>query len=81
MSKKLPANSDEFWAEFLSKVDRFGNSPLHNAVRSNSLKYVVLYLYCKADKNMKNCFGKTPIDLARELNYDGIVAVLEKDDG
>lgn len=81
MAKTLPKNADEYWERFLSKVDDFGNSPLHQAVISNSLEKVVFYLYCKADKNMKNACGKTPLDLAKAHNYQKIISILEEKDG
>ena len=45
-----------------------GNSPLHMASCRNKLIFVQLLLMAKADKNLTNIKGLTPLDSAKEYN-------------
>ena len=54
-----------------------GATPLHHAVLVNSLNDIWSLLRCGADTSTKDDAGRTPLDLARELNRTELIPVLE----
>ena len=54
-----------------------GATPLHHAVLVNSSNAAWNLLRCGADTTAKDDAGRTPLDLARELNRTELISVLE----
>ena len=54
-----------------------GATPLHHAVLVNSQNDIWDLLRCGADATAKDDAGRTPLDLARELNRTELIPVLE----
>ena len=54
-----------------------GATPLHHAVLVNSLNDIWELLRCGADATAKDDAGRTPLDLARELNRTKLIPLLE----
>ncbi len=54
-----------------------GATPLHHAVLVNSLNDIWDLLQCGADATAKDDAGRTPLDLARELNRTKLIPLLE----
>ena len=54
-----------------------GATPLHHAVLVNSLNDIWDLLRCGADTTAKDDAGRTPLDLARELNRAKLIPLLE----
>ena len=54
-----------------------GATPLHHAVLVNSLNDIWDLLRCGADTTAKDDAGRTPLDLARELNRTKLIPQLE----
>lgn len=50
--------------------------PLHVAVQSNNPDLFKILLKLGADKNLTNCFGKTPLELAQELQSQEMIDIL-----
>ena len=55
-----------------------GATPLHHAVLVNSQNDIWDLLRCGADATAKDDAGRTPLDLARELNRTGLIPLLAK---
>ena len=54
-----------------------GATPLHHAVLVNSLNDIWSLLRCGADTSTKDDAGRTPLDLARELNRTELIPLLQ----
>jgi len=52
------------------------NTALHLAIERNELEVVKFLLRQGAETSIKNGEGKTPLDLAEELNHTEIIDVL-----
>lgn len=58
-----------------------GLSPLHFSVQKRDIRMIELLLAAGAHTSLKNTDGKTPADLAHELNANKIVSKLELNEG
>lgn len=56
--------------------DRFGVTPLMQAVIGNNAAVVSVLMAAGADLNLRNVRGDTALDIARQLGYAGIEHVL-----
>ncbi len=54
-----------------------GFSPLHHAAEKGSLEAARALLAAGADPLLGNAAGNTPADVARELGYDAVAALIE----
>lgn len=54
-----------------------GATPLHHAVLVDSLNAIWVLLRCGAAATAKDDTGRTPLDLARELNRTELIPLLE----
>ena len=52
-------------------------TPLHFAVYNDSVEMVKLLLYYNADFNIKDCFGNSPLDIAKKLHKEEIIKCFE----
>ncbi len=63
---------------FLNGANDVGNTPLHVAAEYyNAADFVRLLLEHGADKTIKNNFGKTALDIAKEKSYQAIIDLLQ----
>jgi hypothetical protein len=62
----------------LNFKDKFGNSLLHIAVMNGNEPLVSLLLEIGADASLINADGMTPLEIARELKFSEISALLQK---
>ncbi|KYB26769.1 serine/threonine-protein phosphatase 6 regulatory ankyrin repeat subunit B isoform X1 [Tribolium castaneum] len=60
----------------LNCVNSWGNNVLHEAVLSQSVEVVEFLLGLNADFNVGNKSGKTPLDLAKEINTETIINLI-----
>ncbi|MCH9626342.1 MAG: hypothetical protein S4CHLAM123_15390 [Chlamydiales bacterium] len=56
----------------------WNHTPLHEACRRNKYKMVQLLLQNGANMHLINCQNKTPIEIARNFNYQNIIRLLSK---
>ncbi|GAA3935672.1 YegJ family protein [Litoribacillus peritrichatus] len=64
-------------SELLTYLDEKGWSILHQEALAGNSTSVKVLLDHGADKTLKTQTGETPLDLAKKLNWDHVVAVLE----
>lgn len=62
----------------LTNTDENGYTFLHRETIAGNLTSVEVLLAAGADKTKATSSGKTPLDFARELNWEHIIPVLEK---
>ena len=55
------------------------HAPLHRAVCRNRLAFAAMLLSLGADRRLENAQGKTPLDIAKELQLTRIVELLGED--
>lgn len=90
IGKDLPTNQLDAFRTLLPRGSRIdmrctppqgaaykGATPLHHAVLVNSLNDIWDLLRCGADTTAKDDAGRTPLDLARELNRTKLIPLLE----
>lgn len=53
-------------------------TPLHDACAYGSLNAVQALLKCGADTHVKNMWGKTPLEVARDKDHKAIVKLIEE---
>lgn len=58
--------------------DKLGRTALHEAVLSGKLHNVRTLISGKANLHLKDYMGKTPLDLAKEMNISSIINLLER---
>lgn len=56
----------------------YNETPLHMAVQAKKIDMVKFLLLNGADKNIKNSFGKTPLELAKGKSSKEIIELLQK---
>ena len=81
MSRNTKEKLEEFIKEYpgeLTAADEFGYSILHKETIAGNLTSVEVLLSLGADKTQKTIYGKTALDLAMQLEWEHIVALLEK---
>ncbi len=62
---------------YVNCKDVTGNTPLHIAAQNGHADFVRLLLESGADKTIKNNFGKTALDIAKEKSYQAIIDLLQ----
>ena len=72
IEKMLQAGAD------ISAKDRLGNTPLHLAVGKRNDANVNFLLVNNAQVNLHNADGKTPLDIAREIQQNDIALKLQQ---
>ena len=61
-----------------NKQSRFGSTPVHWAAMGNSTESIAVLVEYGASINIKNNDGRKPIDVARRLNKEAAVRMLEQ---
>lgn len=64
-----------------SQASSNSNTPLHIAARFNDIEMIKILLHFGAETEAKNKEGKTPIDLAKELNFTEAAELMMNDAG
>lgn len=79
MSTKLRALSSlVITSENINQQDIFGNTALYYAINLRDKEEINLLVYKKADQNIKNNQGISPLDLAKQINDKDILDILRK---
>ncbi len=81
MSRNMKEDFVKFLNEYpaeLTHVDENGSTLLHRETIAGNLSSVEVILESGGDKNRKNNLGKTALDYARQLNWEHLIPVLEK---
>lgn len=61
----------------LTNIDEDGFTLLHRETIAGNLSSVEVLLKSGADKNLKTNKGKTPLDYAKQLNWEHLIPILE----
>lgn len=79
MSTKLrKLNSMFITEENINQQDFIGNTALYYAINFKDKEAINLLVYHKADQNIKNHKGISPLDLAKQMNDESILKILKK---
>ncbi|MDQ0594775.1 uncharacterized protein YegJ (DUF2314 family) [Chryseobacterium ginsenosidimutans] len=81
MSRNMKEEFVKFLNEYpeeLTNLDANGYSLLHKETIAGNLSSIEIILEAGADKNLKTNSGKTALDFAKQLNWEHLVPILEK---
>ena len=81
MSKNMGEKLLEFLKEYpneITNTDENGYTLLHKETIAGNLTSVEVLLSVGADKNVKTKQGETALDLAKKVNWEHIIPILEK---
>lgn len=80
MSKNMKESFVTFLNDYpaeLTNIDEDGFTLLHRETIAGNLSSVEVLLKSGADKNLKTNKGKTPLDYAKQLNWEHLIPILE----
>ncbi|WP_179467449.1 DUF2314 domain-containing protein [Chryseobacterium sp. H1D6B] len=80
MSRNMKEDFVNFLKEYpneLTNVDENGLTLLHRETIAGNLSSVEVILEAGADRNLQTNHGKTPLDLAKQLQWEHLIPVLE----